>query len=235
MDALDLLAAQPESAGLFLDVDGVLAPIVLRPDDACVPEETRTELERLSERYALVACVSGRASDDAARVVGVPALTYVGNHGLELTPEAEDWRAQLHAFLRTVPWPHVEDKGLSAALHYRDVPDEAAAHAALEQIAATARSAGFVTRFGRKVLEVLPPLHANKGTAIRALLERHGLKRALVAGDDTTDLDAFAALAGLDVAVRVAVASAEGPQELQHAADIVVGDPAEFLALLRLL
>ena len=60
------------------------------------------------------------------------------------------------------------------------------------------------------VLEVPPPVQASKGTAVRRLLEQHALTRALYAGDDTTDLDGFAALDGLEVAVRVAVVSAEG-------------------------
>ena len=74
---------------------------------------------------------------------------------------------------------------------------------------------------------------AHKGTAVRALLERAGLSRALYAGDDTTDLDAFGALDGLELAVRVAVASAEGPAELRRAADVVVDGPAAMLELLR--
>jgi trehalose 6-phosphate phosphatase len=83
------------------------------------------------------------------------------------------------------------------------------------------------------VLEVLPPVDASKGTAVRRLLETSGLRRALYAGDDTTDLDGFAALDGLDAAVRVAVSSPEGPIELGERADLVVGSPASFLEVLR--
>jgi trehalose 6-phosphate phosphatase len=88
-------------------------------------------------------------------------------------------------------------------------------------------------RFGRKLLEVLPPLDANKGTAVQHLLSDRGLRRALVAGDDTTDLDAFHAVDNLELAVRVAVASDESPPELREAADVVVDDTQEFLDLLR--
>ena len=83
------------------------------------------------------------------------------------------------------------------------------------------------------VLEVRPPLDADKGTAVRRLLTEAGLLRALYAGDDSTDLDAFGGLDGLDIAVRVAVDSTEGPPELEAAADIVVRDPAALLDLLR--
>jgi trehalose 6-phosphate phosphatase len=65
------------------------------------------------------------------------------------------------------------------------------------------------------------------------LLAEHGLRRALYAGDDTTDLDAFAGLDGLEVAVRVAVASAEAPPTLRERADLTVDSPAELLELLR--
>jgi trehalose 6-phosphate phosphatase len=83
------------------------------------------------------------------------------------------------------------------------------------------------------VLELLPPLDANKGSAVRGLLAERGLRRALYAGDDTTDLDAFRALEELELGVRVAVASSEGPADLRASADIVVDDPAALLVLLR--
>jgi trehalose-phosphatase len=233
VDLLARLAEDPELAALFLDVDGVLAPIVIRPEDARVPDETRAELRRLNGRYALVACISGRAGDDARHIVGVPELTYVGNHGLEAEPDVQEWAPRLRDFLSTVEWPRLEDKGLTAALHYRDLPDGAAARRKLEEIAERARAAGFVARFGRKVLEIVPPIEANKGTAIRRLLQHHDIRRALFAGDDTTDLDGFRALDGLDLAVRVAVASDEGPDALRNGADMVVQNPEEFAALLR--
>ena len=232
MDLLDRFAEDPGQAALFLDVDGVLAPIVARPADALVPEETRSELRRLNERYALVACISGRAGADAQRIVGVPELVYVGNHGLDLDDEAAEWRERLQRFLAGVSWPATENKELTASLHYRGSEDEGAARAALEDVKARAERAGFVARFGRKVLEVLPPLEVHKGTAVRQLLAERNLKRALYAGDDTTDLDGFRALDGLDVSVRIAVAAEEGPAELREAADLTVERPEELLVVL---
>ena len=233
MDLLARLAEDPAKAALFLDVDGVLAPIVPKPEDARVPDETREELRRLNQRYALVACISGRAGADAQRIVGIPELVYVGNHGLELDGEAAGWGERLQRFLAGVAWPATENKQLTASLHYRGAPDEDAAHAALEDVKARAEREGFVARFGRKVLEVLPPLEAHKGTAVRQLLAEQSLRRALYAGDDTTDLDGFKALDGLDVSVRIAVASEEGPAALREAADLTVAGPQELLAVLR--
>jgi trehalose 6-phosphate phosphatase len=230
------LRAAPERTALLLDVDGVLAPIVARPELAAVPAETRAELRRLRGRYRLVACVSGRSGDDARALVGVDGIDVVGNHGLELDPRAAELAGQVAAFRDTVARA-VEDKGLSLSYHYREAADQDAARSELEDVAEQARSAGLVPRWGRKVLEIRPPVAADKGTAVRALLARAGASRALYAGDDTTDLDAFAGLAEarLEHAVRVAVASSEGPAELRNAADLVVADPEAFVGVLRLL
>jgi trehalose 6-phosphate phosphatase len=226
---LQRLAAEPERAAILLDVDGVLAPIVAVPTDAEVPPPTRAQLRRLHERYGLVACVSGRPGADARRVVGVDELVYVGEHGLELEPEADRWRESLLRLSQTVDWEDVELKPLTISFHYRRAEDQDDARRFLEAVAERARAEGFVARFGRKVLELRPPLDAHKGTAVLHLLRERGLRRALYAGDDTTDLDAFGALAGLELGVRVAVASPEGPPELREAADLVVDSPAEFL------
>ncbi|HEY6835560.1 MAG TPA: trehalose-phosphatase, partial [Gaiellaceae bacterium] len=161
-------------------------------------------------------------------------IVYVGVHGLELAPEADAWRAPLREFA-AVDWPWIEDKGLTVAYHWREAPDEEPARKELEAIASRAEAAGLEARWGRKVLELRPPVDADKGTAVRALLFERGLRRALFAGDDTTDLDAFRGLDGLEVAVRIAVASAEAPPGLREAANLVVASPAELLEVLRLL
>ena len=234
IDLLAPLAADPARAAILLDVDGTLAPIVARPELAEVPEDTRAEVERLAARYELVACISGRTGEEARRLVRVEGVAYVGTHGLELAPEAERWRAALRPFAE-LDWPWLEDKGLTVALHWRKASDEAAARAELESVAEQARDAGLEARWGRKVLEVRPPVEADKGTAVRTLLDEHGLSRALYAGDDATDLDAFRGLDGCEVAVRVALVSSESPAGLREAADLVVRSPAELLELLRLL
>ena len=227
------LAEAPDLSAVLLDVDGTLAPIVARPELAVVPEPTRVELRRLVGRYLLVAAVSGRAGDDAARLVGVPGIQVVGNHGLELDPRAAELADELAHFRESVGLP-VEDKRLSLSYHYREAPDPEAARTALEDVAHRAQEAGFVPRWGRMVLEIRPPLDTDKGVAVRTLLARSGATRALYAGDDTTDLDAFAGLrdAGLDHTVAVAVASDEGPADLRAAADLVVGGPEAMAGLL---
>jgi trehalose 6-phosphate phosphatase len=233
VDALSLLAAEPALGALFLDVDGVLAPIVARPEDARVPPATRAELARLAGRYGLVACVTGRTAAFAREIVGVESLRYVGEHGLELDPAAREWAPRIHSFAAGVDWPEIEPKPLSVAFHFRGAADQAAARRQLEGVATRALVEGFRPRWGRMVLEVLPPLDVSKGTAVRHLLGESGLQRALYAGDDVTDLDGFAALDGLEAAVRVAVVSSEGPSKLGERADMIVGSTGAFAELLR--
>jgi trehalose 6-phosphate phosphatase len=232
---LEHVTAAPEEAAIFLDFDGVLAPIVDRPEDAYPPAETRAELARLAGRYALVAVVSGRAGDDVRSRVDVDGIVYVGSHGLELDPQADRWRRRIADFAGAAPWApsQIELKGLSVAFHYRDRADEQAAVRELEELAERAREDGLVARFGRKVLEVLPPVGSNKGTAVRHLLDGAGLGRALVAGDDITDLDAFLAVEELEHRIRVAVLADESPSLLADHAELVLGSTAEFLELLR--
>jgi trehalose 6-phosphate phosphatase len=232
VDRIDLLADEPERAAVLLDVDGTLAPIVPRPEDARVPAATKEELARLVGRYALVACVSGRPGADAARVVGVEGIVAVGEHGLELEPEARKWAGRI-ARIADGAGRAAERKPLSAAFHFREDPDPEAALRELRAIEELARRQGLRTRWGRKVLELLPPVDASKETAVRRLLGERDLRRALYAGDDTTDLDAFRALDGLEVGIRVAVRSGEAPPGLLAAADVVVDGTDGMLELLR--
>jgi trehalose 6-phosphate phosphatase len=239
----------PASAGIFLDVDGTLAPIVGRAEDAHVPEKTSRALAALARRYGCVACVSGRAATEARRLVGVGGITYAGSHGAELLepgsakptvlPAFESWTDRVQEFARArderdlrVLRVRIEDKGPIVGLHWRGVPDEDAARTRLEGIAQEAETEGFRTHWGRKVLEIRPPVEVNKGQAVTELVRRHDLRAALFAGDDATDLDAFDALDALPVAVRVGVRSDEGPPAIVERADLVVDGTEGFTAVL---
>jgi trehalose 6-phosphate phosphatase len=252
------LREQPGSAAVLCDVDGTLAPIVGDPGSAAVPEETREALRTLARRYALVACVSGRRAVEARRLVGVDELAYAGNHGLELlAPRAQeaivdpavtervlaarDFVRGLETAALSGAGLRLEDKGPIQALHWRGADDEEAAERRAGEIAAAARKAGLEPRWGRKVLEIRPASGIDKGTAVRRLLSAQRIERALFAGDDRTDLDAFHALRSLVAAgslagaVCIGIGSAEAPAELSQQADAVVGGTEEFLGVLRAL
>ena len=227
------LVEAPDRAAILLDVDGVLAPIVEVPHEAVVPEETRAEVARLHERYALVACISGRSGAERGASSGSTSSSTSASTASSSCPKRPTGasgctRSPRRSTGTTSSASRSRSRSTTGAPR-----DEADALAMLEAVAARARHEGFVARFGRKVLELRPPIGAHKGTAVAHLLGERGLERALYAGDDTTDLDAFDAVQGLELGVRVAVASPEGPAELREAADIVVDGPRAMLQLLR--
>jgi trehalose 6-phosphate phosphatase len=255
-DALSPLRADPARSAILLDVDGTLAPIVRYTEDAHVPEATRGLLIELARRYATVACVSGRRASDARRLVAIGTISYLGNHGAELLragwteptydPAVRDWDRRIQAFgheadtaeLRRLR-VRIEDKGSIVAFHWRGAPDEAAARAAIDAVAARAEQAGLRTHWGRKVLEVRPPVQLDKGAGIVRFLADADIDAALYVGDDRTDVDAFRGLAELVAAgrlrhaLRVCVRSDEGPSELADEADLVVEGTDGVRALLE--
>ena len=259
-EALAPLRDSPGRAAILLDIDGTLAPIVDIASDAHVPESTRQLLIAVANRYALVACVSGRRASESRAMVGVGSISYLGSHGIELLrsgwtearldPGVEAWVRRIQEFGRESDTAdarrlrvRLEDKGAIVAFHWRGAPDEDAARAAIDAIAERAQAAGLRTQWGRKVLEVRPPITIDKGAGIRAFLSQAGqqIDSAVYVGDDTTDLDAFRALTELEAdgtlarAVRVGVGSEEGPSEITAEADIVVDGPDGVRELLGLL
>jgi trehalose 6-phosphate phosphatase len=253
VEALEPLRSDPSSSVVLLDIDGTLAPIVRHAADAHVPEATRALLIEIAKRYCLVGCVSGRRAATARQIVAIGTIAYVGNHGgellrpgatrPELDPELAAWSGRVRDFAaRVLTAEHqrlrvrAEDKEAIAAFHWRGAPDEVAAQAAVREIAARAEQEGFVVHWGRKVLEVRPPVALDKGLGVTALLDGRAsthpeLHAALYVGDDTTDLDAFRGLRSLvqtgklACAVCVAVRSEEAPRELVEEADLAIDGP----------
>jgi trehalose 6-phosphate phosphatase len=249
VEALEPLRSDPSHAAVLLDIDGTLAPIVRHAADAHVPEATRALLIEIAKRYRLVGCVSGRRAATARQIVAIGTIAYVGNHGGELLlpgatraqldPELAAWSGRVRDFAakaltgeRQRLRVRAEDKQAIAAFHWRGAPDEDAAEAAVREIAARAEEQGFAVHWGRKVLEVRPPVALDKGLGVIALLDGGaalgverggavselgvergavsgagvGFNAALYVGDDTTDLDAFRGLRSLAQAGRLACA-----------------------------
>lgn len=267
--ALEPLRSDPDRAAVLLDIDGTLAPIVRHADDAHVPEATRTLLIEISRRYGLVGCISGRRASTARQIVSIGSIAYVGNHGgellrpgairAELDPELSAWTDRVHEFVaRVYTSEHErarvrrEDKEAIAAFHWRGAPDERSAADLVREIARCAQDEGFAVHWGRKVLEVRPPVKLDKGIGVTALLQgvEHAdatnrtvptIANAVYVGDDTTDVDAFRALqalveqGSLEHAVCVAVDSEETPPELAERADLIIDGQSGVRRLLQAL
>ena len=231
----------PGSSAILTDIDGTLAPIVPTPDMSEVPAELKELLGRLSERYLLVAGISGRKTEDAFDLVGLADVVYFGNHGFEIlrggevevVPEATQYLEkveELEKRSREELEPlgaFVEEKGITASVHYRNAPPEVGERS-VEFVRREGERLGLRITVGRGVVEARPPIRADKGTAVRTLVEEYSPQRAMFIGDDTTDLDAFRELeklreeGALKEILRIGVASEEGPPEITSEADIVV-------------
>jgi trehalose-phosphatase len=220
-----------------------------------VPAEASGLLARLSERYGVVGCISGRQALEARRLVGVDHIAYAGNHGLELLlPEetapqldpgvageehtASDFLDALDSDALASVGLRREDKGPIQSLHWRGAEDERGAEARAHEIAAEAGRAKLEPRWGRKVLELRPLGGGGKDAAVAGLLAGEEITAAVYAGDDRTDLDAFRRLrelreeGRLKTAICVGVVSPEAPPGLAEECDLAVDGPEGWLRLL---
>ncbi len=248
--------------GLLTDIDGTLSPIAPTPDQARLLRGVRPTLRRALDSFDLVAAISGRPAVDARRMVGIPQMTYIGNHGMErltpldrvpqISPEVRAYqdaiadtlheaRVQLKDFASELLF---ENKGATASIHYRLASDaDSARLAILSALEPLAHRQRLRVTEGRMVVEIRPPLDRDKGTSVRALIREYGLACAVYLGDDTTDLDAFRALRalredGVCQAIAVAVRHSEAPAALLDTADIALDsldDVPRFLRWLLLL
>jgi trehalose-phosphatase len=234
---------------LFLDFDGTLVPIADRPTDPQLDPETAETLKLIaSQGFLTTTIISGRAVEDLYCRIRVEGLIYAGNHGLEIIgrnlrfvePLALSRRAELKvlcrelaAKLRRVAGVIVENKGLTASIHYRlaATADFSEIQAAVYE--AVARNiALFRVNLGKKVFEILPRTNWHKGAAVRWINSRLDQKPdvSIYVGDDTTDEDAFNVLPDA-ITIRV------GSPSVTSVARYQLPDPAavhEFLLWLAM-
>src|SRR5215217_2709014 len=123
---------EPGSVALLTDIDGTLAPIVPTPDMSEISDEIRDSLQRLSRECLLVAAISGRKTEDALGLLGLEDVVYFGNHGFEILrdgqveviPEALPYLERVEELEQLAReelapgGPFVEEKGVTASVHY---------------------------------------------------------------------------------------------------------------------
>lgn len=232
--------AAPPRLLVACDFDGTLAPVVSDPDKVELPAAVLDVLRRLQTAPGVsLAIVSGRALADLVPRVPLPEVIFAGNHGLEirglgldggrsqaaaLKPRLRHLTNRLDEAVGGVPGVRVENKGLSASVHLRNVP---AAHRDMvirEVREVSTLDTAFKIQQGHQVLELIPDIGWDKGSALRQITARLGLPRcaAFYAGDDTTDESGFAALPG-GITVRVGRArataarwTASDPDDVRH-------------------
>jgi trehalose 6-phosphate phosphatase len=249
---LAALLADADHALVALDFDGTLSPIVPDPDAARAHPDVPPVLERLAEHGVRVAVVTGRPAALAVqygRLAEVRGLVVLGHYGLQrwedgrVTSPADESgvaaaRSRLPGLLAEVGAPDgtwVEDKGLAVAVHTRRAPDPAGTldllRAPLESLAA---DTGLVVEHGRLVLELRPP-GADKGGAVRSLVESARTSAVVFVGDDLGDLPAFEEVARLRTEGLPGLLVCSGAAEVTavaERADLVVDGPEGVAALL---
>jgi len=238
--------------GLITDLDGTISPIAATPEEALVPDVIKGLLQTLSQNAALVAVISGRTARQTKQMVGVPGLTYIGNHGLEtmekeevrLAPGAEQFLSEISRALdetegvTRLHGVRIERKGITASIHYRQADDpDVARSAILAAISRSPTAARLKVTEGKRVVELRPPLAINKGATVRALAAQHNLQGLLYLGDDSTDLDAFYALPSLRQggmkALGIGVVSPENRPEFRVAIDLLLTSVEEVGQLIH--
>lgn len=198
-----------ERPALFLDLDGVLARLEPTPD-AVGPDARRTSiLKAVAQRlHGRVAIISGRTIHEIDRIAEAVLTPASGVHGLERrgadgalhraepAPAVRQAVAAFETFARTRPGMIVEDKTVSAGLHYRGAPKEAAAAEALAD--RLADDTGLVLQAGHLVVELKTP-GTDKGAALEAFMLEPPFAGAVpvMLGDDLTDEHGFRAAAAL--------------------------------------
>lgn len=229
---------------VMLDVDGTLAPIVARPEDATVAPVTRAVLQKLvATPNVHVVLVSGRAASDAQGIVQVKGVWTIGNHGFEIVspdgeietdPDLADQSAaiaqaarELEPIVAAVTGARLENKRWTLSVHYRLAARDAVPplRSEVERVALGLR---LRMTDGKEIVEVRPVAHVHKGTAVIMLGERlhafEGNASIVFVGDDRTDEDAFRSLRARSpraVTIRV-----DESGEDTTAAEIRVRDPA---------
>lgn len=215
---------QGKRLAVFLDYDGTLTPIVDTPEQALLSESMRDTLRRLGE-VCVLAIVSGRALANVRDKVALDELSYAGDHGFEIqTSDGQTIRhAQGDAFIAQVQAATtllesrlagidgalVEPKKFSLSVHYRLVSE--ANLPTVEQAVneAVATHDKLRLHHGKKVFEIRPNIDWHKGKAVLWVLEALKLGDDVLpiyVGDDTTDEDAFRALAEHNRGMGVLVA-----------------------------
>jgi trehalose 6-phosphate phosphatase len=201
---------------LFLDLDGVLAPLAPTPE-AVVPDPHRTAVLRslLARLDGRVAIVSGRTLAEIDRISEAALRSASGVHGLErrrddgtvvvgdAAPAVRTAVSAFEAFAADRPGVIVEDKVVSAGLHFRGAQDQAVA--ARDLAGRLAADTGLSLQSGNLVVELKTP-GTDKGTALTAFMAEAPFAGAVpvMVGDDLTDehgFEAAAALGGFGVLV----------------------------------
>jgi trehalose-phosphatase len=246
LDHVQEIAGPDRRLAIFLDYDGTLTPIVIRPEQAVLSDSMRMTLRALASKVP-VAILSGRDLDNVRQRVDIDGIIYAGSHGfdiagphglrkqiaIEFSPILDAGEKELREKFVDVPGALLERKRFSIAAHYRQVADEnlLRVERAVNEVIANHRELRRLD--GKKVYELQPDIEWNKGRAMAWILETMGATQIefcpLYIGDDRTDEDAFRIIQ--QRGIGIVVGQHPGPTMARYA----LKNPAEVELFLRAL
>ncbi|WP_428943315.1 trehalose-phosphatase [Pantoea sp. FN060301] len=202
----------------FLDVDGTLAAIQPRPDEAFIPKGVIENLQKLAEvNDGALALVSGRPLVELDQLAAPLQLPLAGVHGAERRdihgkterislPEtvSSELSALLTEAVARMPGTQLETKGMAFALHYRQAEQYQQAVLELAE-AMTHRYPMLALQPGKCVVE-LKPQGVNKGAALKDFMQQAPFagRTPVFIGDDLTDEAGFNAVNAMDgISIKV--------------------------------
>lgn len=216
------LASMPNpdaSMAYFFDFDGTLVDIAPSPSSVRLEEGLRDAVMALHRATGgAVALVSGRPLRDLDVFFPGTRLAMAGQHGIERRDASghvscaglsgatlDGARRQLADIVTRHPGLLLEDKGLSLALHYRQVPRLGGYAGRLMRALQAGLGQAYGIQTGKCVVEIRPTA-ADKGDAISHFMTHPPFRGRMpvFVGDDRTDEDGFAAvnrLGGLSIKV----------------------------------
>jgi len=198
---------------LLLDYDGTLTPLVQRPEEALLSQERRQLLKKLAaQKNIKLAIVTGRGLRDIKKLLRLPELIYIGNHGFEIEfrkkvivpaaarrsrPLFQKLVRELRKALKPYTGCQIEDKKWTVSVHYRRVTaaqQNKVRHIVRHLITPLAKDKKLLMTTGKKVIGFRPPVPWDKGQAVLWLLKKYPSYSPVYIGDDITDEDAFRVL-----------------------------------------
>ncbi len=240
------------SFGLITDVDGTISQTAPTPQEAKVSPLCRYYLSLLCNHLTLVAAISGRPVAEVKHMININGLVYIGNHGLErwseghseFTKDAQDYSGVIKAVVKeltpllSIEGISIQDKGITATIHYRLCPDPQSAKKDILTAVEGLPQAGRLRIIQEKMaIDLLPPVEVNKGTVILDLIQEYNLQGGIYLGDDLTDFDAFRAIRAASCNLNfqgfaIGITSQEMPPQLVAEVDFTlnrVSDVERFL------
>jgi trehalose 6-phosphate phosphatase len=206
-----LLKAEPGWA-FFLDIDGTLLALAASPAGVIVDSGLKQTLGQLrTATGGAIALISGRTIDEVDRLFAPLRLPIAGQHGVERRGSAgvlhryaavsrrlDEIKNRLAPLVARHPGLLLEEKGLTLAVHYRQVPSLGGhLHRLLREWVNSAEDLRLQP--GKMVVEIIP-LGSDKGSTITEFMSESPFRGRIPVflGDDVTDEYGFSVVNAMD-------------------------------------